>query len=354
MQNLNSEDINKLRLSLISGVGPRTFIEIIQKFQSITNFLQNANLNEYSEIIKKFDEIEIDKYLAKLGSLNVNFTCLYNENYPRLLSNIYDPPIILYYKGSLDISRLNSEFLFSIVGSRVLNEYGKKITKEFASRLSQDLLVVSGMAFGADYIAHEESLKNNKPTIAVLASSVEKPTPLSNKRLYDNILQNGLVVSEYPIGSEPVPGNFPQRNRIVSGLSLGTLVTQARMDSGSLITPKLALDQGREAFAIPGLITDVYHAGTNWLIQTGQAQLVIKPEDILSSLNLSSGNAKKRKDFKAQNEIQGKLLKLIQQGEFTVDEISTKLKIPVQELNIQVSILEMEGVISRSEIGKLS
>lgn len=354
MQSLSQEEINVLRLSLVNGIGPRTFIEIIQRFESISNFLSSANLDEFGKIIEKFNKIEIDEYLSKLEKFDVKIIELFDPNYPKLLSNIYDPPIVLYYKGSFEIQNLNSQSLFSIVGSRNLNDYGKKVTKSFASELSQTFVIVSGMAFGADYIAHDECLKAGKSTVAVLASSVEKPTPLSNKDLYERILENGLVISEYPTGTEPVPGNFPQRNRIVSGLSLGTLVTQARLDSGSLITPKLALEQGREAFAIPGPIYDDNHAGTNMLIQTGQAQLVSKANDILQSLNLTTDKIEKLNNFQPQNEIQKTILNEIKLNSLSVDELIAKLQFSVSEININLSILEMEGVIVRNEVGKLS
>ncbi|QQR93558.1 DNA-protecting protein DprA [bacterium] len=347
---------NILIISMIKGVGPRSYMKLLGEFGSINQFLE-ANKGEYSELLASFWKVakDINLYLDRLSELDVKLTFLGDKDYPSSLASIYDPPLVLYYKGSLEIEVLNFSNLLSIVGSRTLNEYGKRTTKKFGEELANDFTLVSGMAIGADSIVHEASLNANKPTIAVLASSVEKATPLANYHLYDKIIRNGLIVSEYPIGTDPHLGHFPNRNRIVAGLSLGTLVTQARMNSGSLITPRLAIDQGRESFAIPGMITDTYHKGTNWLIQNNIAHMVLEPDDIRSILNIKDNSNKyKSNDIAFENPIQVGIVDKLTSGSLNVDELSILCKFSINDINVNLSVLEMGGFVLRDNVGKYS
>ena len=278
-------------LASLPGIGPRRFYDLIGRFETAENVfnstaeeLKSHGLigDETVKLITSNRSIEkIDKYLKKVKDNGINVYLSNQHEYPANLKNIYDPPPILYSLGDLREEDRNS---IAVVGSRKATEYGLKTAESLAQDLVQSgLTVVSGMALGIDAAAHRGAIKGGGRTIAVFACGVTNPHPKSNINLYREILINGAVVSEYPLGIQPIPGNFPARNRIISGLSLGTVIVEANVKSGSLITTDFALEQGREVFAIPGNINSPNSRGTNALIKNG-AKLVDCIEDILCEL----------------------------------------------------------------------
>ena len=211
----------------------------------------------------------------------INVLTRLDENYPDSLLQISDVPCILYYCGDISLLQQNA---LAVVGSRRATTYGLKQARLMAGELSQNgLVIVSGMARGIDAAAHRGALEKNGGTIAVLGSGLDRPYPRENIKLFQEISEKGLVISEYPLDTEPVGYNFPIRNRIISGLSQGVFVVEARARSGSLITCDLALEQGKEVFALPGPVTSPNSIGPLRLIQYG-AKLVIYPQDILEEL----------------------------------------------------------------------
>lgn len=201
-----------------------------------------------------------------------------DEYYPPLLTHIPNPPQILYYRGQIGLVRGSC---IAVVGSRKATEYGRKVAREFAAQLAdKGFVIVSGLARGIDSQAHQGALKVNGDTISVLGCGINVVYPRENTRLYGEICLNGLVMSEFPWHSPPLPAHFPMRNRIISGLSLGVLVVEARVNSGALITADFALEQGRDVFAIPGPVSSPNSAGTNHLIQQG-AKLTTCIDDIV-------------------------------------------------------------------------
>jgi len=202
--------------------------------------------------------------------------------YPSNLRYIYDPPRVLYCLGN--ISLLNN-ICIAIIGCRESSSYGNKVAKYFSNRLSQaGITVVSGLAHGIDGVAHKYSLNNIGRTIAVLGSGLDIVYPRENESLYNDILKNGgLIISEFPLGTKPLKENFPKRNRIVSGLSHGVLVVEAKRKSGTSITVDFALEQGRDVYVVPGNIDSENSEGTNELIKQG-AYLVTNPNEILCKL----------------------------------------------------------------------
>ena len=208
-----------------------------------------------------------------------------DDNYPALLSEIYDPPALLYCKGDLK----KDECCIGIVGTRKVSAYGKQVTENFSSKLEESgLIIVSGMALGVDSFAHSTVLKSKGRTIAVLGTGIDDKSiyPRSNYYLSKKIVsEGGAVISEFPIGTLPLRYNFPQRNRIISGLSLGVLVIEAGERSGALITASCALDQNRDVFAVPGNIYSTVSIGPNNLIKQG-AKLVSNADEILEFLNI--------------------------------------------------------------------
>jgi len=298
--NKNVETLTKLRLLLeVDGIGPGKLFNLLSKFNSLDNLI-NANFNSLlnvsgisqnlaNKILKKTDEYQkyclvIESELEKLQKINAKWITFWSKEYPKNLKNIYAPPIILYYKGELIEKDFNS---VAIVGTRMPTQYGKNISANFAGKLAkQGITVISGMARGIDSAAHFGSLKNNGRTIAIIGSGLDVIYPAENKKLFDQISENGAVVSEYILGTKPDAQNFPKRNRIISGISLGTLVVETKLTGGALQTAQFALDQNKEVFAIPGNLGTVQSEGSNNLIKNGSAKLVQNVEDILIELKL--------------------------------------------------------------------
>ena len=298
--NQSIENLSKIRLLLeIEGIGPAKLFNLISKFSDM-DILLNADYkslvsvngiskNLANKILNskaKYRSLESKVYeeLEKLEAIGGNWITFWSKNYPKNLKHIYAPPIILYYIGNLSESDLNS---ISVVGTRNPTSYGKKYAEKLAKDIAvNSFTVVSGMARGIDTIAHKAALSKNGRTIAILGSGLDIIYPYENKRLFDSIHENGAVISEYPLGTKPDAQNFPKRNRIISGLSLGTLIIESRISGGAIQTASLALEQNREVFALPGNLGTSQSEGTNRLIQRGEAKLITNAEDIFVELNL--------------------------------------------------------------------
>jgi len=209
---------------------------------------------------------------------------LKDKNYPGLLKEIYDPPEKLYVEGNLSPEE---KYPLAVVGTRRPSEYGKRVATELVKNLARlGLTIISGLALGIDGLAHEAALKVGGRTIAVLGSGIDIIYPASHKKLAEDIIKSGgVIVSEYPPGTSPSKLTFPARNRIIAGLSLGTLVIEAPERSGAMITARFALEQGRDVFAVPGSISNLNSAGCNKLIKMG-AKPVTRSEDVLESLGI--------------------------------------------------------------------
>lgn len=261
------EKIYKAREKSIESTGilKEGVLQEIEKSKNI------GLINQYEEYIKKH----------KISLININ-----DELYPKLLREIYDPPITLFAKG--DIGLIN-EFSFSIVGCRNATNYGLIMSKQLSYDLAKrNILIVSGLAKGIDANAHIGALEANGKTIAVLGCGVDIPYPVQNIELYKEILNRGLIISEYIVGTKPEAGNFPARNRIISGLSQGVIVVEARENSGSMITVDCALEQGRSVYAVPGNVNSQNSIGTNELIKQG-AKPITTYKDVLEDVYFSKG-----------------------------------------------------------------
>jgi len=279
-EKFNSKKLLKLKkyFSNLSDVWKAPITELINAG------IDEAIALEFTEARKK---ILPEKEWGKIDKENIQVLTIDDESYPQLLKEIYDPPALLYYKGTLNkkIAQTN----LAVVGSRKASIYGRQVIEEIVAPLAREnLIVVSGLALGIDAMAHNETLKQGGVTYAVLGSGLDKEHiyPTQNRHLANQIIENGgAIISEFPIGTLPLRYNFPIRNRIISGLSLATLVIEATEDSGSLITAKLALEQNREVFSVPGSIFSNLSEGPNNLLKIG-AQVVTSAEDILHYLNL--------------------------------------------------------------------
>ncbi len=278
-------------LNIIPQIGSVRLENLLKNFQKPQDIfkarrkdLAAAVGEKISESIISFDyrHLENDLALAKKAALKI--ITLFDQDYPQALNAIPGRPIVLYVSGSI-IARDN--LAIAIVGSRGASFYGLSQAEKFASQLSaQGITIISGMARGVDTYAHRGALKVKGRTIAVMGSGFSHIYPAENADLAKDIALSGAVVSEFPMEAKPLPGNFPRRNRLISGLSLGVLITEAARNSGALITADFALEQGREVFALPGRIDSSGSTGANALIKQG-AKLVTCCDDILEELNLA-------------------------------------------------------------------
>ncbi len=264
-------------------------IRILEHFGTIEE-IYRANLSDYTaldflredelNLLTKKDLDSSAKELEKLNKIGGGVITIDSPLYPELLKNIASPPNVLYYRGRL--LDLNKHLCIAAVGTRKATHYGKSCAFNLAKSLSQsNVVVVSGLAMGIDAKAHEGAIAGGSPTVGVIGCGVNIAYPLSNSGLMNNIIQNGMILSEYPLDTHPEKYHFPERNRIISGICQGTLVVEADFKSGSLITAKSATEQNRDVFAVPGNINSIYSKGTNYLLKDG-AILVTCSEDVIS------------------------------------------------------------------------
>jgi DNA processing protein len=305
--------------------------------------------------ISAFNKKDIDNELALAKRYGLKIITYNDPDYPENLKNIPDYPIVLYVQGEL---KAQDKFSLAIVGSRRASFYGLSCAGKFAADLSQyGFTIVSGMARGIDTSAHRGALKQGGRTLAVMGSGFRHLYPEENAELATEISQNGAVISEFPIDTRPLRQNFPRRNRVISGLSLGVLVVEAARNSGALITADFALEQGREVFALPGKIDTGNSFGTNGLIKQG-AKLVASVEDILEEFNLDFIlNTLKipvelapvnNSDTNQVNELSGEestLYNLISQQPILLDEIAEKSDISIPRISEILLRLQMKKLV---------
>lgn len=292
-----------------------------------------------------------EKYLLDIKKEGVKWITIFDEDYPVLLKDIYDPPTVLYYKGELP----GGERALGVVGTRKVSGYGQLVTEKFTSFLAESgVVIVSGLARGVDTLAHQTAVKVCGKTIAVLGGGLLKIFPSENKELAVKVSQGfGAVISEFTPDSSSLPGNFPARNRIISGLSKGILVTEAAEDSGSLITAKCALEQGREVFAVPGPITSDLSLGPALLIKQG-ARMVTEPMEILEELGWNriknkaapaGGQESRIKSMVDLTETEKRVCDFLTNDNHHVDEICRELNLPTAQVSASLVKLEIQGII---------
>lgn len=311
--------------------------------------IDGLNIKKAQNFIEKREKINPEKVLDEVVKRNINCITFDDENYPYMLKNIADPPMILYVKG--DLGRCNLEKTLAVVGSRKASTASKDIlTKILGELRNTDVCVVSGLASGIDTTAHQAALANNLKTIGVIASGFDFVYPSANKELYKKIEDfGGAVVTEFFPTFEPLQFRFPQRNRIVSGLSYGTLVAEAALKSGALITANLCLEQGRELMCIPGLVSNPNTAGIYKLLKQGAA-MVTSAEDILSALNWEIKPAKQLKmDFSQFSDAEKKILNVIEIEPKSFDSISNESGLDSREILVSLTNLELNGIIKQIE-----
>ncbi len=304
--------------------------------------ISSLNSQDKIRILDTFQKLSINGVKYNLQKFDIKYVTILDQNYPNILRNIYDAPSILYYKGK-DIESL--ENCISVVGTRKPSEYGLYATKKIVDGFrNYNVNIVSGMALGIDFQAHNTALDNNIPTVGVLASSLEIKYPKTNLNLYDR-MKNSLLLSEFPLGTQPIKRNFIFRNRIISGLSYATIVVEAMNQSGSLVTSKYAIEQNRDVFAVPGNINSINSLGTNQLLKRG-AKPITEANDLLQELDFIKEKCKieVRDNLHAEDKMM-KILNLLKNDILSIDEIYNISKIPINELYSIILQLEFKGYI---------
>lgn len=341
-------------LNKINGVGPQK-IKILMSYFGSGEKIWNSSIDELlsSGINEKLAQTIISERIKinpqaeweKLEKENITAISFYDNAYPTLLKEIPSAPQILYVKGNYDF---NSAPMIAIVGSRKFSSYGQQVATSIAYDLAQaGLTVVSGLALGIDTFAHRGALDGGGKTLAVLGSSLEDKNigPRANFNLARHIIENGALISDYPLETPAAPQTFPARNRLMAGLTLGTVVIEAAPASGTLITASMALDFNREVFAVPGNIFSPSSQGTNQLIKSG-AKIVTSVTDILEELNLEKFQQKKvAREFIPSSKEEEIILKIISHEPIHIDRIIKLSKMNTSSVSSILIILEMQGIV---------
>lgn len=329
----SEERLNRLRLIRSQNVGPATFFALMAHFDSAAAALAAApdlsRRGGRKQAIRLADRAAVEAEIEALHRIGGRLIALGEADYPAALAAIPDPPPLIQVLG--DVSLLGRDGI-GVVGARNASAAGRRFTREMAADLGKrDFVVTSGMARGIDTAAHQGALGCG--TIAVVAGGVDVAYPRENQPLYEDLRAHGAIVSEQPLGTEPVAGHFPPRNRLISGLSLGLLVVEAAPRSGSLITARMALEQGREVFAVPGSPLDPRYRGTNGLIRGG-AVLTESVDDIMENLGAMKSAAARpdsRPEFSVQlTEIPGETE--VSQAQSTILGLLGPVPVSIDEL----------------------
>lgn len=345
-------------LTSMDSMSPKKMNRLIEEFGDPVNLwyssvkeLKKINyLNETDliQLIDKNKKENADRYLSELAKKNIRIITIKDGEYPDILRNIYDPPVVLYVKGGLK----RDEKALAIVGSRNASEYGSKIAYKLAYKLSlAGFTVISGLAKGIDTFAHIGALEAGGRTVAILGCGIDRIYPQENRKLSEKIENSGAIISEYLPGNKPMPYNFPARNRIISGMAMGIIIVEAGEKSGSLITANHALDQGREVFAVPGNIDSINSKGTNKLIKDG-ARIITGIEDVLEEFGISdytgSSNYNLYKGilFPPNLTVEEKaILKCLADGQLHIDLIAVRCGMDCARVSAMLALMEISGYV---------
>lgn len=338
------------------NIGNKNIEKIMEQVPQLMDFwnlstheiynLKDIKPNIKDKIIQNRNEDYFNRLFIAIDKHNIDITTIFDKDYPNRLNYIYDSPKVLYRKGKFSNK---DELSMAIVGSRKATSYGKWATEKFVKELVKlDVTIVSGLALGIDGIAHRAALEEGGRTIGVLGNGLDTIYPKKNKDIYENIPQNGAIITEYFLGVPPLAYNFPQRNRIISGISLGVIVIEAKEKSGSLITANHALEQGKEVFALPGNINSIFSKGTNKLIKDG-AKLIMDIDDILEEVyELQSKMIEKKVediDVSGLSPLELKVFDLIKEGPIHCDSIAFNTGLDISTVYSILTILELKGMI---------
>ena len=348
-----------LRLSSVPRIGPQKIRALVTQFKSPDDVFRASarELIAVSGIDKKLasnilhhanDEKFADEQLKRLNKLGGRIITIWDKEYPDLLRKIYDPPAFLFILGKFKEADARS---ISLVGTRRPTLYGHSVAENLTRDLARhSITIISGLARGIDTMVHSTALKCGTRTIAVIGSGLDVPYPPENKKLIELIAERGAVVSEFPMGTKPDAPNFPRRNRIISGLSLGTVVIESAEDGGALITATTALDQDREVFAVPGNITEKRSNGPNKLIREGRAKLITNAQDIFDELASQLHLSFNQLDIKLRVDltpIEQSLFQILSDKPIHIDALSEQTEMSTSDALVTLLSLEFKGIVSQ-------
>jgi len=339
--------------NLVTGIGPVKTRMLLQAFDgdlatawnADPQALRSAGLDRgaLENLLETRATRDLNAEMERIGALGIEVVTWEDASYPRLLREIDRPPPVLYVKGQL---LPQDEWAVAVVGTRTATAYGKEAARQIAGGLARNgVTIVSGLARGIDSTAHRASLEAGGRTIGVLGCGLDIIYPPENRRLATQIVQQGSLISEYPLGTPPEGGNFPPRNRIISGISLGTVVVEAGSRSGALITADHASIQGREVFAVPGNLFRRASQGTNALIRDG-ATPALSVGEILEALNLSMVSQQRvARAIIPENETESRLLDYLSADPVHVDELGQQAGLPISEVTGVLTLMELKGMV---------
>lgn len=350
---MNDETRYWLGFSLISGIGTKRILQLLQAFgvlsaawgASEAALIQaGVDAATRSRLLQSRDQIKLEVEMARVRQVGASVITLDDAAYPPMLKPLPDAPAVLYVKGDLQPADARA---VAMVGTRKATRYGHDVAQELAYKLAQQgVTIISGLAPGIDAAAHQGALNAGGRTLAVLGTGIDVIYPRENHPLAQKIAAHGALISEFPLGMPPDGRNFPRRNRIISGLALGVLVVEAPERSGALITAHAAAEQGRDVFAVPANIYNGAGAGCNRLIQDG-AKLVMGVEDILDELNITYSNITTQKQAQAvipENETEAALLKHLSTEPIHIDELVRLTGLETSLVSGTLLILEVKGL----------
>ncbi len=360
-----------LHLSLIDGVGPSTIQHIITRKSenSALQELYDFSASDWrrfgvseplaNKLVSGLHDDLLAQELSLIEKYNIQWLTIVDDAYPELLKHIHLPPPVLYWKGS---ALEDSVRKLAIVGARKADQYGKQVIDRMVPELvAHDFSIVSGGALGADSMAHRATLDADGKTIAVLGSGLLRPYPREHKKLFERIIEHdGTILSAFPLRTDPYPGNFPARNRIIAGLSYGVVVVQAARKSGARITAQFALEQGRDVFAVPGSIDHELSDGCHALVQEG-AKLITDPYDILAEYgiekeeNSNGEHSRKTARFKCaeiihEDPIKQTILRACMQPK-SIDDLSLTTSLSIHELQMHLFDLQVGDLLEQDFTG---
>ncbi len=342
------------RLSSLLNLNPD--VEFWYNKAEVNDFVKaNIPLNIAEEFLLHKSKINLDNLINKYCENNIEVLTIFDETYPQELKKINNPPIILYYRGQLTVDYFKNQNCIAVVGSRKITYYGKESTVAIVTNLvSRNYIIVSGLALGVDTIAHATAIDQKGLTVAVLGHGLDLVYPEQNKQLVIDILNSGgVLMSEYPVGTQPLRPNFPYRNRIIAGLSKAVVITEAAEDSGSLITAEYARKQNKTVYMVPGNINSSTSKGCNTWIKNG-CKIVTSPDDIepesqsvskKTSIGESHKNIRHAYLQKNQNPILKQILKCLSKEPRHIDEIIQQTNLPASEVISSLTLLEINSVV---------
>lgn len=333
------------------------------RFKDLDAALEHVSLEMLRELgcredtsmlaMNRLEEFDPEAYAGILRKRDIRFLSFEDEEYPPSLREISDAPIFLYAMGDLGV--LNQPCL-GMVGTREMSEYGKRVVGMLVPDIIRaGMVTVSGLAFGIDAEVAKETVATGGRTVAVLGHGLGMIYPKQNERLAEEIVQKGgLILSEFPLDTRPDKYTFPARNRIIAGLSLGTVVVEAALESGSLITAELALEYGREVFAVPGQIFDSHYAGCHQLIARGHAKLVTSASEILTDIGIvsSAQGGAPVQSYTPETPEEEQILKILTTMPMVLDDLAEKTELPPSALSATLTMLEIRGIVKNIGGGK--